>query len=427
MAFFRDTIGGQVATLNAVNDQLTRDAQIQKEQAMRQYLIGKQFGDDKMTGVATRDMNTGLIPNMMNKGLDLFLGSGRHNPDVEKFSDIEMPDEQKMQENKTYYDGASNLRGKSFEDKVRAYATQAYAEAGEDGMGFDEERFKKDFYKNGRLKRADDLPDHIRDSYKKARKELEAFQKVTPSKEERDEIGLAEHLKKHKIDGKTDFSGSHSNMNNENLKYHKALVDFYVKNKNWDKAQEIQQSYERNQQNIDKHWGDQGTKEYQSLFSRPKGAGAGKPKPFGLVMPEGEVTFNLPESQWDNPNAIYAALVKHKGKAVADRYKELIAAGQGPDHFDAGQKNRAELSHEKYAKEQEQITQLEKEAGDYWFFNNDKKVNSKYLSDPKVKHVSINGELVSKSLVKGSPAMQAKLIEQTGVTKSELTKMLAGF
>lgn len=435
MAFFRDTIGGQVAVQNAVNDQLAREAQAQKEQAMRQYLLGKQFGDDKMTGVATRDMNTGLIPNMMNKGLDLVLGSGRHNPDVERYGKEFMPQGEGLtEEQQQYNQNITRLKSMSDIDRIKEAAFKTYRQTyGDDIPEADlEEQFKKDYYDSqGRIKGREFLDEPIKDAYDKNEKQLrqEQVEARKAKLHEDPDAELRDHMKKLKIDGMSDFSGSHSNMNNENLKYHKALIDFYVKKRDWDKAQEIQQSYERNQQNIDKHWGDSGPKQYQSLFNRPSGGGGtGKAELLGLSFAgdDTDYSISLPRSQWNNTDAVANSLGKQYGQAVKEKYLQSIKDNQGPSQFDAGQKDRTDTGPDRRARLAARKLEEEKVLKDF-NFNSKNRYNKAALNDSSNPYVAISGKqlIPKKDLKRMSLKEREDVAKGGGISIDELDAMLA--
>jgi hypothetical protein len=423
MAFFRDTISGQIATQNAVNNQMAQQKAEEQRLALQQYMLGKQFGDNHLTGIANREMNNpGLIPNMLQRGLDLFTGPERHNQDVKTDVNQFMPGEDSLsQEDRSYFDRASNLRAKSFEDKVRAYAEQAYADA---GQGFDEERFRKDFYSNGRMKRADDLPEHIRDAYKKARTELEGFQKESAPVDA--DVGLREHMKKHKIDKMEEFSGSHSNMRNQNYKMHKALVDYYVKNKNWDKAQEIQDSFERNEANIDKHWGDNGSGQRRTLFSRPQGSAGPNPIEHGIAI--GDENFSVmlgKKSDALDPRKVLAALRK-TNPGAAERYAAALNNKEVINIYDASKKGEADLGHHNAAKTEAAGIAADEARSKYWY-SKDKRFNTDNYFNPSVKHVFINGNKVLKRDILKNPRQMEELVSQIGIPRQELARSLAGY
>ena len=339
MALFRGTIENQIGTLNQVNEQVAKQKAMEQEIAMKKYLLGKEFGDDRLTGQATGTMqNTGLIPGMFSGIEDLVRGGAkklganvqvheRHNPvvDAELTADLFPDPEENEGEAANYLKGAQRYASGSVEDQVRAKAAQAYADA---GIGFDEERFQKDFVlSNGKIKAKEDLPDHIRNQYLKTEKEFKELAGQASNKELKDEVDLRQHMKKRGIDKIKEFTGPHSNMRNQNKKYHKDLVDFYVKRKDWDKAQEVQDAYVQNEMNLDKHWGDKGRKNYDSLFQRPSRGGTGKQDYMTVQINGEDKNISIPERLRNNPRAIRSHLANLHGEAWARQYDEALKNG----------------------------------------------------------------------------------------------------
>ena len=136
MALFRGTIENQIGTLNQVNEQIAKQQAMEQEIALKKYLLGKEYGDDRLTGQATGTMlNPGLIPGMFS-GIEDLVRSGakklganvqvheRHNPVV----DAELSADLFPEENEE----AATPQGKNYawsvEDQVKQ-AAQAFADA----------------------------------------------------------------------------------------------------------------------------------------------------------------------------------------------------------------------------------------------------------------------------------------------------------
>ena len=426
MALFRGTIENQIGTLNQVNEQIARQKAMEQEIAMKKYLLGKEFDDDRLTGQATGTMlNTGLIPGMFSGIKDLVRGYERHNPsvDAELSADLFPKGEGLTEEQRQHNERIKRLRSMSNTDRVKQAAFKTYKEVyGEDISEQNmEELFKKDYYySNGVMKKRKDLNDSIRDVYDKNERQLKQDSIDARKAEifEDEDAELRQHVKKRGIDKLKKFTGSHSNMRNQNMKYHKDLIDFYVKRKNWDKAQKVQDAYVLNEKNIDKYWGDKGRKNYDSLFQRPSRGGTSKKLVYHGIRGIGEggedIAIPMDKNRIDDVGYVKAMIARHSGKAAADRYQAMIDSGRGVSTYDASDKDTNIPSWKKQALKESNADSIYKTADEDNFFQSDKDraANITALSRTDIPYLWFDGVKVTKELAFNDPYYRAELLKQ---------------
>ena len=449
MAFFTDTINKQVATQLNVANQIQRQKQAEQATAMAQYALAKKFGDNKLEGQSTRTMmNQGLIPGLFTQGMDGLRGLAQgvgmdvkgverhaHNVDNSLTNSL-LPDmdggltPEQQEENARNQELASMTK----EDRWReaAYDTykKLYPEISEADM---EGRFRSEYLDSkGNFKSRETLPEDIKESYNKTERDLLARQQEAKAfKAHKDEEKeLREIVKKHGIGDMKEFSGSHSNMRNQNLKAHKALIDYYAKKKNWDKAEEINQAYIQNEMNIDKHWGMGGERRHSGLFKRPTGPARGKKELYQVTLPgrDGFHTANFTPDEANDPEKMYAILKK----LHPDLRKEDMA---GVTHVLSTKGDRADTKPEADSRVQAEMEKAVKEWDEPWFAGSSRDADYNRKNARNGKFFFIDGQPVQRSQLteadvdriamdilnpkKGKPLDMAKY--------NQIKKMVAGY
>ena len=240
---------------------------------------------------------------------------------------------------------------------------------------------------------------------------------------------LRQHMKKRGIDKLKEFTGSHSNMRNQNKKYHKDLIDFYVKRKDWDKAQEVQDAYVQNEMNIDKHWGDKGRKQYESLFQRPSIGGTGKQDYMTVQINGEDKNISIPVSLRNNPRAIRSHLANLHGETWARQYDEALK--NGTVQYMSGAKDTNPLTGDMVlageANIADNLTKAREEQssglfGNYRTKTKDAEIN-RQLAYTGQKQIFVDGALKNKSLLTGRDV--TKIASGMGHDPLELALSLA--
>lgn len=444
MAFFTDTINKQIATQLNVADQIAKQKQMDVDNAIKMYSLGKMYGDNKLEGQGTRGMmNQGLISGLFTQGMDGLRGLAqtmgadvkgveRHAHNVDNsLTNSFIPDSEGglTAEQQAHNERISQLRNMSTTDRIKAAAFRAFDEKYPGATDEDKERLFNRFYRtsSGKIKNRKNLRAEDVGDYQRHRAALDEEAKGELFKDE--DAELRKEMKRHGIDKMSEFSGSHSNMRNQNLKMHKALIDFYVKKKNWDKAQELNDAYVQNEMNIDKHWGMGGKREYKSLFKRPTGAGVStKTENKGFNVGGQFYTVAMRPGEVLNPQIIMKRLQSQNPEGY-EAYKLALARGEKINLIDADKNERANLPHEDENLEDRKAEKFEEDVkkAAAWYnitdAGKDSKFNTSAISRPDAdfsiglkrvpRHAVITNpetaRAVARSLKTSVPALLARL------------------
>lgn len=185
-----------------------------------------------------------------------------------------------------------------------------------------EQMQKSDYYK--------DVNAGIDKDVAKQNKQIEAqnlkAQKEFEAQERRDPVGgFMNYAKEKGLEIPTEFKGSKDEQRKQNYDLHNAQIEYFLSKGRRDLARKAESEWIQNEMNIDKSWGDDGKKNYSSLWNT-SGPAKEATETIGIAGNYGDNPTRMPASNYTVPKNIIA-----QGKSAILSYinkQEKMKAGE---------------------------------------------------------------------------------------------------